>query len=180
MTGQPYSQDEIRDALGAMRVRAPAFFAALSPGEFTRGTAERWSPAHHLHHLILSNKPVAYALTLPRDRLPLRPGDLPSREYMQVRDLYREALATGVRASGRYLPDPHGTQDALVAEYSGTLELLEHNLLMYWTDAELDAHTLVHPVLGPLSVREMLFFTLYHNEHHLRGVQASLNRTENP
>lgn len=180
MKSQPFSHVEILDTLGIMRAEIPAFFAALSPGEFTRGTAERWSPAHHLHHLILSNKPVAYALTLPWDRLPLRPGNLPSRQYVQVRDLYREALATGVLASGRYLPDPRGAQDALVAEYGETLELLERNLRVYWTETELDTHTLAHPVLGPLSVREMLFFTLYHNEHHLRGVQASLARMENP
>lgn len=180
MTGQPFSQVEIQDALGAVRADGSMLFASLATGEFTRGTDERWSPAHHLHHLILSNKPVAYALTLPRDRLPLRPGNLLSRHYVQVWDLYRAALATGVQASGRYLPDPRVTQDALVAEYSGTLELLEHNLSGYWTETELDAHTLVHPVLGPLSVREMLFFTLYHNEHHLRGVQGSLDQTENP
>jgi hypothetical protein len=35
-----------------------------------------------------------------------------------------------------------------------------------WSEAELDAYRLPHPLLGRLSVREMMFFTLLHNRHH--------------
>jgi hypothetical protein len=35
----------------------------------------------------------------------------------------------------------------------------------------MDYHVLPHPLLGPLSVREMLFFTVYHNTHHVLNVQ---------
>ncbi len=37
-----------------------------------------------------------------------------------------------------------------------------------WSDAQLDRRCLPHPLLGKLSVREMLFFTLYHNLHHVQ------------
>lgn len=171
---EPFSQAEIMAALAETREEVGAFFAGLFPEQFTHGNAETWSPAHHLHHLTVSNKPVAYALSLPRDRLPARAASQPSRSYAEIQALYRETLATGVKASGRFLPDPQGTQAELVAEYRETLDTLQAHL-QDWTEADLDAYLLAHPVLGPLSVREMLLFTLYHNAHHLAGVQ---NRTQ--
>ena len=39
-----------------------------------------------------------------------------------------------------------------------------------WTEHDLDACGMPHPILGVLSVREMLLFELYHNTHHERGI----------
>jgi hypothetical protein len=36
-----------------------------------------------------------------------------------------------------------------------------------WSEDDLDNHRLPHPLLGKLTVREMLFFTLYHIQHHM-------------
>ncbi|MDB5044878.1 MAG: hypothetical protein JWQ08_928 [Deinococcus sp.] len=171
---EPFTQPEISAALGQTREEVGAFFAGLSAEQFAQGNAETWSPAHHLHHLTISNAPVGMALGLPRDRLPARNTAQPSRSYPEMQALYREALATGVKASGRFLPDPQGNQAELVTGYQQTLDTLQAQL-HGWHDTDLDAHTLAHPVLGPLSVREMLLFTLYHNAHHLAGVQ---NRTQ--
>jgi len=43
-------------------------------------------------------------------------------------------------------------------------------VLERWDDKRLDRYQLPHPVLGKLTVREMLFFTLYHNKHHASRV----------
>jgi hypothetical protein len=165
--------------LARTRDEVSAFFRSLPPGVFTRGTPEQWSPSHHLDHLTRSNSPVVKALTVARDRLPRMREDHPPRSASALRDLYREALRGGVKASGRYLPDPSGDQTAQLAEYAGTLDALRA-ALADWSEADLDGSALLHPALGELSVREMLEFTLAHNEHHLRGVQARLNRMEQP
>ena len=39
-----------------------------------------------------------------------------------------------------------------------------------WGEWTLDRLRLPHPALGRLTVREMLFFTLYHNLHHVENV----------
>jgi hypothetical protein len=39
-----------------------------------------------------------------------------------------------------------------------------------WGEGSLDRCRLPHPLLGKLTVREMLFFTLYHNLHHVQNV----------
>jgi uncharacterized damage-inducible protein DinB len=39
----------------------------------------------------------------------------------------------------------------------------------------LDRLRLPHPALGKLTVREMLFFTIYHNIHHVENVVRRLS-----
>ncbi|BDP42878.1 hypothetical protein DAETH_28470 [Deinococcus aetherius] len=171
----PQTREELLQALAQMQGEVVTYFRKLSPEEFTRGSAEEWSPAHHLHHLTLSNAPLSQALQIPRDRLGRRGGGRASRSYLDIRDRYREALAGGARASGRYVPDPQADQATLVEEYAGATAAVR-TALAGWTDADLDRFALTHPVLGELSVREMLLFTLYHNQHHLGGVKASLEQ----
>jgi len=36
-----------------------------------------------------------------------------------------------------------------------------------YNEANLDKYIIPHPLLGKLTLREMLFFTIHHNEHHL-------------
>lgn len=35
-----------------------------------------------------------------------------------------------------------------------------------FTEKELDQYVLPHPLLGKLTLREMMFFTIYHVQHH--------------
>ncbi len=35
-----------------------------------------------------------------------------------------------------------------------------------WTEDDLDRFLLPHPLIGKLTIREMLFFTIYHNLRH--------------
>lgn len=39
-------------------------------------------------------------------------------------------------------------------------------------DTDLDAYTVwKHPLLGPLTVREMIYFTIHHTDHHSASLQ---------
>ncbi|MFK7801547.1 MAG: DinB family protein, partial [Anaerolineae bacterium] len=40
-----------------------------------------------------------------------------------------------------------------------------------WQDADLDTLVLPHPLLGNMTLREILLFTVYHNMHHVNDVQ---------
>jgi len=46
--------------------------------------------------------------------------------------------------------------------------------LRNWQDENLDEYLLPHPLLGKLTIREMLFFTLYHDQHHVNNVRQLL------
>lgn len=164
----------LRDGLMEIRDTVSDFVRGLSVAQFTAGTVQRWSPAHHLDHLQRSNAPVAAGLGM-RERLPYVPPQ-PGRSFEQVQAAYRARLAEGAQASGRFLPEPTMDMGTQLGQYRESLTAL-HGQLLDWSDAELDARSMPHPVLGVLTVREMLYFTIEHNLHHLRGMQARLEHS---
>ena len=171
---EPSTLGEILTALEQVGGEVTAYLGGLPAAVFSGGSDEDWSPGHHLKHLVLSNTPVASALTLPRGRLPVRDTAQAHRSYSEMRAFYQGALSTGARAFGPFLPTLDGTQTEAVAGYTGSAELLNHACL-HWSEPELDGYAMPHPVLGLLSVREMLFFTVHHNQHHLNGVRSKLD-----
>jgi uncharacterized damage-inducible protein DinB len=85
---------------------------------------------------------------------------------------YRDEIAKGAQASGRYLPNqesPDSTAELrkreLLDQFSkASTELV--SVVEKWDEEELDQYLLPHPILGKLTIREMLFFTIYHNLRH--------------
>jgi len=123
-------------------------------------------------------RPLAAALRLPRILLALRFGPAfgGSRSFEEIRDVYRAALAGGLQA-GRFGPSP-GSVDPATAEHQASLlegwraaSTALDDAATRWSDRALDRYRLPHPGLGQLTVREMLFFTLYHNAHHARRIR---------
>ena len=43
---------------------------------------------------------------------------------------------------------------------------------------DLDKYVLPHPLLGKVTLREMLYFTIHHNEHHLELLKAGLRKAD--
>ena len=47
--------------------------------------------------------------------------------------------------------------------------------LSKYTEEEFDQYILPHPLMGKLTLREMLYFTIYHVQHHDRQIIENLN-----
>ncbi len=45
-----------------------------------------------------------------------------------------------------------------------------------WSDKNLDQVLLPHPLLGKIMVRELLFFTHFHTEHHRKGLEKKVSQ----
>ncbi|MBX7184626.1 MAG: DinB family protein [Vicinamibacteria bacterium] len=122
---------------------------------------------------------MALALGLPRFVLRLRfgRGARASRSFEALREAYLARLAAGATA-GRFAPSPQAApEDAAAYRDSvlGSWRAANADLrarIARWDEEALDRHLLPHPALGTLTVREMLFFTLYHNAHHLNLVAS--------
>ena len=152
-----------------------AWFEAI-PAErfFARGEGD-WSPSDNVDHLIKSQRTLASALGLPKEKLVELFGLVvaPSRSYEHICEIYRQALADGGAASGRYLPDQQSpspdvaesVKSDLLASWSESGERLLVGATA-WGESDLDGYLLLHPLLGALTVREMLFFNIYHNRRH--------------
>lgn len=141
----------------------------------------KWSPADNVHHLMISTAPVTLALRIPRLMLRVCFGmtRTPSRNWEALRSAYRDRLAAGATA-GRYAPprkavpvEAAADQGRLVLQCEGTVLRLE-KAIEPWREQDLDRYRLPHPVLGRVTVREILMFTLFHFDHHREIVARRL------
>ncbi|HEU4830112.1 MAG TPA: DinB family protein [Gemmatimonadales bacterium] len=189
-TGEPYARGELVAALRELEVAGMANLASMPGVEFFEAQGSAWSPAEHVRHLAKSARPVARALDVPRIvlafRFGLHRGRSPS--FADLRGRYLAQLAAGATA-GRFTPtrrslpgDLDVGRDATLSEWRDANRALEA-ALAGWAERSLDRYRLPHPVLGPLTLREMMMFTVYHSSHHLRriaerrgGVPASAAR----
>lgn len=176
-TGDPGSGRELSESLGALNASGAAYLSTLSDQSFFAPQGSAWSPAVHVRHLDQSTSPVGLALKLPQWMIRLRFGkpSAPSRDFVSMREAYRNVLAAGAKA-GRYTPepepipaDPADRRREIVRGWT-TAVVSVQNALTGWSETALDRHRLPHPLMGPLTVREMLSFTVYHTAHHLRRI----------
>lgn len=142
---------------------------------FTDTPQGKWSVGQNLEHLIKSLAPVNLALALPRFTLRLLFGkpNRASQTYLEVVDRYRQKLAAGGKASGRFIPSPI----TLAKKNKKLLAINREKEIMIrrvhaWSEQELDQYLLPHPLMGKLTMREMLYFSVYHIQHHLNGLKA--------
>jgi hypothetical protein len=157
------------------------YWSSLDPTEFFAPIGDAWSPAENVRHLVQSNRPVTQGLRAPKLALVLRFGFSwsGSRTYDGVVGVYKAALSDGLTASGRYLPKPSDAEatvaarDELVAKNRAAIDGIVKGL-DNWGEASLDRVCVRHPAMGKMTVREILFFTIYHNAHHAESVARKL------
>lgn len=177
-TGEPHSAAEIVAAMTRLHSESERYLLGVPPAEFAAPQGEKWSPADHVRHLAKSTYPLVPALGLPKLLLGLRFGRRAadgggSRSLTALRTDYRERLQQTGATAGRFAPSPKPAPDDLEAwqrEVLGSWRSAVSGLaakIPAWSEAALDRYQLPHPLLGKLTVREMLFFTVYHNAHHL-------------
>lgn len=171
----PTYKNEILATLTDTNHRVTDWFSALPSNDFFTRQADVWSLSDNLDHLIKAVKPVTKAMNLPRLALQGMFGkpEKPSRSYDEICEFYRGELAKGAQASGRYLPDQEnpGAQAEeikrqLIEKWTKAGDELVSAAEAWWSEVELDQYQLPHPILGNLTVREMLFFTIYHSLRH--------------
>ena len=141
----------------------------LSPEEFTASKNDKWTAGQQLEHIYLSVKPVGLAFRLPLFLLKLIWGksNREGRSYDELIARYHAKLASGSKATGPFVPkkvDLHqgpklkASLNKEVAKLCASIE--KHS------EEALDQYILPHPLLGKLTLREMLYFTIYHVKHH--------------
>lgn len=178
---EPRTRDEVLAELGKLHRASREYWASFPTADFLAPIGASWSPADTVRHLTKSIRPVAKALRLPRLALVLvfGPARRPSRSFAEVRGAYHARLAEGVDA-GRFAPRKDATPANVEAYRARIVDFHEQAAaalvanLARWPERSLDRYRMPHPVLGKLTVREMMFFTLYHNLHHVLVVERRL------
>jgi hypothetical protein len=173
------SKTEILRTL-ALSTEALAAWIESQPNErFTWGPEGRWTIGQHLDHMIRSVKPLTLGLRLPKVMVGAFVGraNRPSRPYAEVVAKYEGALDAGGKAMGKYVPPavPLAQREKLLARHRAECaKLIE--LLGSYSEADLDYYAAPHPLIGMLTMRELLFFTIHHHDHHLHTLQTLYTR----
>lgn len=181
----PYTHPELIHALAAAERDVGEFFGALGADEFTLRPAAAWTPAEHLEHVSIVVSAVARGFAMAPWLLRLRFGRprRASRSYEALRDDYLALLAQGAGATGRFVPGRAGSMDddpivsrtRLLSRWYQANEKLR-TALEAWTERKLDRVQLPHPLLGRITAREMVLFTIYHNHHHIAAARRRIPR----
>ena len=172
------SKEEIISKLKDNHNRLADMVGGLNERDFSAAPAGKWTAGQQLDHIYLSLKPLTMALGLPKIGLrAFGSANRPSRDYDGVVAKYHEALANGGKAPNNFLPDPilYKDKDAISEKLKGNLAKLISHLDKY-SEKDLDKYLLPHPLLGKMTVREMLYFTIYHSEHHYKVALQNLGR----
>ena len=90
---------------------------------------------------------------------------------------YKLRLEAGGKAMGRFIPKPvlPGQKAILKNKLIKAVDRLCKKIDKY-NEKQLDYYILPHPLLGKLTVREMLYFTIYHVEHHQKSMLENLSK----
>ncbi len=164
---------EIISALKDSHQRAQTWFSAIPAKDFFHREGEVWSASDNVDHLIKSIKPVAKAMGLPKLALQtmFAKPEKDSRTYDVICAIYRDEIARGGKAGGSFLPNqeapenPEERKTELLSRLSEAIAKLV-STFEKWEEDALDEAQLPHPLIGKLTLREMLYFTIYHNLRH--------------
>ncbi len=134
----------------------------------------KWTPAENIAHLVNATKMTRLAFGLPKFVHVLlygKPGRC-SHGYTKVVDNYQKKLQNGAVATGLYVPkktnyEKQRLHSKLRDEGNKLIAALDKK----WEDEQLDKYQIAHPILGLLTVRELAYFTLYHNSHHQESIR---------
>lgn len=150
---------------------------ALTDQDFTRVVNGKWSAGQQLDHIIKSIAPVKLAFSLPKFLLAVVFGkaNRESKTYDALVAKYQSKLSEGGKAPGRFIPKSIAVaeRDELFKTLFSKVNLLS-DLVDRYSEAQLDRYVLPHPLMGKITLREMLYFTIYHVGHHEKQIIRNL------
>lgn len=153
------------------------YIQSLPSEAFVQSNHGKWTPGQQLEHILLRIKPLRQILTVPKIVLLIIWGkaNRESKTYDALIEKYHLKLQQGGRATSRFVPKlvSHDQKPALVQSISNEIKWLSEKLDKF-TEEELDKYILPHPLLGKLTIREMMYFTIYHVQHHQMMTERDL------
>jgi hypothetical protein len=179
-----YNWTEIKEKTVAAVNACKAASDEANDALFFKNINEKWSIAENLVHLAKSVKGVNRAMSLGKEQMCAVFG-IPQHEpidYTSLFNRYQAILSTGVKAPPPFVPqitlptDSNGegdTRQSVTELFDNQHNSLVENMSLF-SEEDLDNYQMPHPAFGNLRIREMLYFTIFHIEHHRKAIQKIL------
>ena len=168
---------EIVERLEAGHKEFIVFILALKDSDFMYLPEGKWNAGQQLDHIIRAVSPLATGLRLPKFivRIAFGKANRPSKTYEELVQKYIAKLESGGKARGRFIPKQikFSEKEECTEHLLGLVIRLIKNVNQYSED-HLDNYILPHPLLGKVTMREMMYFTIYHAEHHLQQAKKNI------
>ena len=179
MHGYPDKKEILEDSRESIEMVAN-FFTKISPDKFF-SKSDGWSAAENLVHLHKSLLPVSISLITPKVILRTMFGSATTvnEDLGTLKEQYFNKLQSGQK-SGIFSPqsiseqkkNEEGKKNLLLKWDKTGREYLQR--ISRWKEDELDTVNLPHPILGNISVRQIICFMVFHNDHHIANVSNKL------
>lgn len=171
------NKNEIIDKLNQHYKEFIHYIDSLTENDFNYKKDDKWTAGQQLDHIILAVKPLTQGFILPAFAFGLIFGksNRQGKSYDELVKKYHQKLAAGGRASKRFTPPSiHFSQKQNLLENIARLISILSRQINRYSEKDLDTYILPHPLLGKLTIREMLYFTVYHVQHHQENIRAAL------
>ena len=170
--------NQIADLLRSYQTDLFSLYNAQDKSFWEKTPEGKWSAGHHLIHLVQSTWPLLLGLSLPKFLIKWYYGtsNRPSRSLEEVIQRYQEKLAMVsegvVSPFSRKMPDSKG-KDSLKWQKTFTEmnERLNKKMLRF-SEKDLDTLLVGHPLMGKMTLREILMWNAYHTKHHEKVLRA--------
>jgi hypothetical protein len=136
----------------------------------------KWSAAQNLEHLFMSTRPLAGLFATP-EVMAEKWGrsNKPSCSYDEVVEVYLQRVGNVGAGIPAFTPqDTELTKGEQIIKFDLVNEKLVDRAAKL-SEADLDTYQAPHPLIGLLTVREFLYFTLYHSKRHHGAIKNALN-----
>jgi hypothetical protein len=153
-----------------------SFFDSKQRGLWEFAPKDKWTAGQHVIHLVQSSKALCGALMLPNFILKWRFGknNRQSRSYDEVINRYNEKLSktTGLVFEGSSnMPDSKAED---MQKWFKNLSILNdkiNDITLKISDKNFDEVLIPHPLMGKMTLREILMWNTYHTKHHLQVLE---------
>jgi len=156
-----------------------ALVSGLDELAFESNVNGKWSAGQDLVHLIklLKILNIGYSIPKPFLRLLYGKNKNEARSYEQLQMMYKKALAGGAKSPAIYIPRPvlFKDKEKLIKKHQ-TLNQKFINKINKHSDYQLDDYCLPHPIIGKISLRELVYFTSFHTKHHTELLKNKLGK----
>lgn len=168
-------KEEIIKMHATLHVEISGFVRTLGPEQKSTDIYGKWSVIQNLNHL---NKVFGFlnkAFAKPKFILRFAFGkpNRKGRNYQELEARYHEKAQGPAVAPKIYNAEENASLSAEAVEKE--FQLLSQKFLRIvekkWSEKQLDKYLLVHPLLGKLTIREMLYFVHWHTNHHFKAIK---------
>ena len=172
-----HSKQEIIEAYKSIWQEVEDAVTSVNTDQFVAKPDDKvWSIAEEFDHVLKSASAMCSALKNKPLLLKWKFGkpNRPLRTYDEAFNRYKEKLAM---VNGKAVaPSPFRSEENKAFDRGDMLNHWNLTLNKFdkrinnWNDKNLDKVLLPHPLLGKMMVRELLYFTHFHTDHHLKSL----------